>query len=107
MLAASSRRGELPVFTRKVEVLISRSPEEVFAFIEDARNRPRWDDSVDSEVAHQLAGREGGTSLEFSLTGRPTGLLRLLQPMIARTTQKNLDCGFGRLKQVLESETTP
>jgi len=37
------------VFTRSVEVLIRRPQDEVFAFVADARNRPMWDDSVDSE----------------------------------------------------------
>lgn len=37
------------VFTRNVEVLISRPLAEVFAFVADARNQPRWDESVDSE----------------------------------------------------------
>jgi carbon monoxide dehydrogenase subunit G len=143
------------MFTRKVSVLISRPLDEVFAFVEDARNRPRWDDSVISEeltspepigvgttvrtvlssmgreyeyswevtehqpptrmtiestsgpfpttLAYQLAARDGGTWVDFSVTGRPAGLLRLFQPLIARTTQANLDRGFPRLKQVLES----
>ena len=43
-----------------------------------------------------------GLRCEFSVTGRPTGPLRLLQPLIARTTQRNLDKGFARLKEVLE-----
>jgi polyketide cyclase/dehydrase/lipid transport protein len=37
------------VFTRQVAILISRPPDEVFASVADARNRPLWDDSVDSE----------------------------------------------------------
>ena len=37
------------MFTRRVSVVIARPRDEVFAFIEDARNRPQWDDSVDSE----------------------------------------------------------
>jgi hypothetical protein len=41
--------------------------------------------------------------LDFSVTGRPAGLLRVFQPLIARATQANLDRGFPRLKQVLES----
>jgi hypothetical protein len=32
-----------------VSAVILRPVEDVFAFVEDARNRPRWDDSVDSE----------------------------------------------------------
>jgi hypothetical protein len=37
------------------------------------------------------------------VTGRPTGLLRLLQSMVARTTQQNLDRGYARLKRLLET----
>ena len=43
--------------------------------------------------------------LEFSVTGRPTGLLRLFEPLIARNTQRNLDRGFARLKHLLETGT--
>jgi Polyketide cyclase / dehydrase and lipid transport len=144
------------MFTSRVEVLVSRPQEDVFTFIEDARNRPRWDESVISEeltspepigvgttvrtrlrsmgreyeytwkvvehdppnrmtiestsgpfpttLVYQLGVHEGQTSLKFSVTGRPTGPLRLLQPMIARKTQANLELGFGRLKRVLETQ---
>jgi uncharacterized protein YndB with AHSA1/START domain len=37
------------VFTRSVTVQIFRPPDEVFAFVADARNRPLWDESVDTE----------------------------------------------------------
>jgi carbon monoxide dehydrogenase subunit G len=147
------------VFTRRVAVQISCPPDEVFAFIADARNRPLWDESVDTEeltspepigvgstvrtrlrsmgrdyvltweivehdppsrqtiestsgpfattLAYQLSAQDGGTLVEFSVTGRPTGMLRLLQPLIARNTQKNLDRAFPRLKQVLEAGGAP
>ena len=143
------------MFTKSVAVVIARPLDEVFAFVSDARNRPSWDDSVDSEeltsgepigtgstvrtrmrsmgrdyeidweivehepptrqriestsgpfsttLVYDLAGDGDGTSLRFSVTGRPTGLLRLIQPLIARTTQRNLDEGFARLKVVLEA----
>jgi len=143
------------VFTRTVEVVITRPLDEVFAFVSDARNRPSWDGSVDSEeltspepirvgstvrtrmrsmgrdyeidweivehepptrqriestsgpfsttLVYELAGDGDGTSVRFSVTGRPTGFLRLIQPLIARTTQRNLDEGFARLKGVLEA----
>jgi carbon monoxide dehydrogenase subunit G len=142
------------VFTRTVEVVIARPLDEVFAFVSDARNRPSWDDSVDSEeltspepigvgstvrtrmrsmgrdyeidweivehepptrqriestsgpfsttLVYELAGDGDGTSVRFSVTGRPTGLLRLMQPLIARTSQRNLDQAFSRLKRALE-----
>jgi carbon monoxide dehydrogenase subunit G len=144
------------VFTRSVAVVIACPPDEVFAFVSDARNRPSWDDSVESEeltspepigvgstvrtrmrsmgrdyeldweiVEHEppshqriestsgpfsttllydLTAGADGTSVRFSVTGRPTGLLRLMQPLIARTTQRNLDTGFARLKEVLEEK---
>jgi uncharacterized membrane protein len=144
------------VFTKSVAVTIARPIDEVFAFVADARNRPRWDDSVDSEeltspepigvgttvrtklrsmgreyeytwevtehqppehmtiestsgpmsttLAYRFEGRDGETSLHFSVTGRPTGALRPLQPLIARTTQRNLDKGFARLKSLLEGD---
>jgi uncharacterized membrane protein len=143
------------VFTSSVAVTISRPIDEVFAFVADARNRPRWDDSVDSEeltspepigvgttvrtkmrsmgreyeynwevtehqppermtiestsgpmstsLVYRLEARDGGTLVHFSVTGRPAGLLRPLQFLIARTTQRNIDQGFARLKSLLES----
>jgi hypothetical protein len=58
-------------------------------------------------LAYRLDARDGETSVQFSVTGRPTGVLRLLQPLIARTTQRNLDRGFARLKALLESGVPP
>ena len=143
------------VFTSRVEVVIARPIDDVFAFIADARNRPQWDDSVESEeltspepvgrgstvrtrmrsmgrdyeytwevvehdpphrqridstsgpfpttLAYELSENGTGTTVRFSVTGRPAGAMRLLQPLIARRTQQNLDAGFARLKEVLES----
>ena len=45
----------------------------------------------------------GGSRARFLLTGNPNGALRLMQPLIARSTRKNLDDAFPRLKAVLES----
>ena len=45
-----------------------------------------------------------GTLVRFSVTGRPTGALRLMQPLIARNTQRNLDQRFARLKELLERD---
>jgi uncharacterized membrane protein len=146
------------VFTCMVEISVSRPLDEVFAYVGDVRNRPRWDESVDSEeltspepigdgttvrtrlrsmgreyqytwkiVVHeppnrmrvestsgpfpttldfQFFGRDGETEVQATVTGRPTGLMRLMQPMISRTTQKNLDRGYARLKRLLETATS-
>lgn len=56
-------------------------------------------------LAYRLSGRDGATHVEFTVTGRPAGFLRLLQPLVARNTQHNLDRGFARLKEVLEAGT--
>jgi uncharacterized membrane protein len=145
------------VFTSNVAVTIARPCDEVFAFVADARNRPRWDESVDSEeltspeplgvgstvrtrfrsmgrpyeytweivehepsrrmkvestsgpfpttLAFEFSDHDGGTLVEASVTGRPSGLMGLLQPMVARTTQKNLDRAYPRLKRLLETGT--
>jgi len=58
---------------------------------------------MSTTLAYQLDARDGTTAVQFSVTGRPTGVMRLLQPLIARTTQRNLDRGFARLKGLLES----
>jgi len=55
----------------------------------------------------EFAGTDGGTKVNAAVTGRPAGAMRLLQPMIARTTQKNLDRGYARLKTLLETGTAP
>ena len=143
------------MFTRSVSVKVAQPREEVFAFVADARNRPSWDESVDTEeltspgpigvgttvrTTLRSMGREYeynwrvtehepphrmtiestsgpfettleyvvteaglGTQVDFSVTGRPGGVLRLFQPLIARNTQKNLDRGFAQLKAVLEA----
>ena len=145
------------MFICKVEILVSRPLDEVFAFVGDVRNRPRWDESVDSEeltspepigvgstvrtrlrsmgreyqytweiVEHdppnrmrvestsgpfpttlvfQFFDRDDKTEVQATVTGRPSGFLRLLQPMISRSTQKNLDTGYARLNRLLETTT--
>jgi hypothetical protein len=143
------------MFTARVGILIHRPLDEVFAFVEDARNRPQWDESVESEeltspppigvgttvrtrlrsrgrayeytwevvrhepptrmtiesttgpfpttLAYRLEGRDDETWVDFSVTGAPTGVMRLLEPLIARGVQANLDRGFARLKGLLEA----
>ncbi len=143
------------MFTERAEILVARSPDEVFRFVADARNRPSWDDGVESEelispepiavesrlrtrmrsmgrdleylweiVEHdpphrvrvestsgpfpttlvwEVSDHPGGSRAAFSITGTPGGAMRLMQPLIARNTAKNLERTFPRLKEVLES----
>ena len=55
-------------------------------------------------LEYELSERDGATTVNFAVTGRPSGMMRLFEPMIARNTQKNLDQGFARLKELLESD---
>ena len=155
VILASFSHARGVVFTQRTEVQISRPPDEVFAFVANARNRPLWDESVESEeltspepigigstvrtrlrsmgreyvltweivehdppsrqtiqstsgpfattLAYRLSPQGDGTLVEFSVTGRPGGTLRVLQPLLARNTQRNLDRGFPRLKRLLET----
>ena len=60
---------------------------------------------VPTALAFLLSDEEGSTRLGFTLTGRPAGPLRMLQPLLARSTRRDLDRSFGRLKELLESGT--
>ena len=143
------------MFTERAQVVVARPPAEVFGFVADARNRPLWDDGVESEeltspepiavgstlrtrmrsmgreleflwriVEHdppnrvrvestsgpfptmlvwEVAEHPEGSRASFAITGSPGGAMRLLQPLIARSTAKNLERTFPRLKEVLES----
>ncbi len=143
------------MFTSSTQVTIDKPIDEVFAFVADARNRPRWDESVQSEeltspepigvgstvrttmksgggkrrfewritefqaprhqliesteapfpmtLRYELEPSGEGTSVAFSITGEPGGVMRLLQPVLSRATQKSLDEAFPRLKRLLET----
>lgn len=145
------------MFTSKVAIRIARPIDDVFTYVADARNRPQWDQSVDSEeltspepigvgstirtrmksmgkqyeyqwrvtehdppnrmvvestsgpfpttLLFEFAGEEEHTDVAASVTGRPAGLMRVFQPMIARTTQQNLDRAYPRLKDLLEASS--
>jgi hypothetical protein len=51
------------VFTSRVSVHISRPRNEAFGFVADARNRPRWDESVESEELTSPEPIEVGTTV--------------------------------------------
>ena len=42
------------MFTSSISVVIARPLDAVFAYVSDARNRPQWDDGVDSEELTSL-----------------------------------------------------
>jgi hypothetical protein len=76
-------------------VVIARPPDEVFAFVSDARNRPSWDDSVDTEelTSDEPIGVGSTVRTRMRSMGRDYEI---------DWEMRNLDDGFARLKQVLE-----
>ena len=56
------------MFTKKVTVVIARPLDEVFGFVGDVRNRPSWDDSVDSEELTSPEPIGVGTTVRTRLT---------------------------------------
>ena len=54
-------------------------------------------------VDHELASQGGGTQLRFVAEAQPGGLLRLTEPVLARTAEQQFRQDFDRLKELLES----
>jgi uncharacterized protein YndB with AHSA1/START domain len=48
---------------------------------------------------------DGRTRIDFAAEGQPSGLLRLAQPLLARTLEKQFRGYFARLKELMEGET--
>jgi carbon monoxide dehydrogenase subunit G len=58
---------------------------------------------VNFTVDHELVTQGGGTQLSFVAEAQPGGLLRLTEPMLARTAEQQFRQDFDRLKELLES----
>ena len=56
------------MFTSSAEVVIDRPPDEVFAFIADARNRPQWAMGVDSEELTSAEPSGVGSTVRTRMT---------------------------------------
>jgi carbon monoxide dehydrogenase subunit G len=54
-------------------------------------------------VDHELVAGGGGTQLRFLAEAQPGGLLRLTEPVLARTAEQEFHRDFDRLKALLES----
>jgi uncharacterized protein YndB with AHSA1/START domain len=58
---------------------------------------------VNFTVDHELVAQGGGTQLRFLAEAQPGGLLRLTEPVLARTAEQEFHRDFDRLKELLES----
>ncbi|MGH8868944.1 MAG: SRPBCC family protein [Actinomycetes bacterium] len=61
---------------------------------------------VPATLVYDLAPSGYLTWLRLTVIMRPSGLMRLLQPWLARDTQKTLDRNFSRLRDVLDQSET-
>jgi hypothetical protein len=55
-------------------------------------------------VGFELAGREELTWVELSITGKPGGLSRMFEPLMANTAEQRLGRALGRLVYLLERD---
>ena len=58
---------------------------------------------VNFTVDHELVAQGGGTQLRFVAEAKPGGILRLTEPVLARTAEQEFHRDFDRLKALLES----
>jgi uncharacterized membrane protein len=137
----------------EVSIHLNRPVDQVFAFLADASNQPRWQSNlIESEqltdgptrvgtrirevrrlgrrptaylaeitefepsrrfavrvitgpqvtLSYTFAAEDGGTRLRYQFTIRTSGLMRLLDPLIAHSLRKQSALDFARLKDILE-----
>jgi uncharacterized protein YndB with AHSA1/START domain len=54
-------------------------------------------------VSYSLQGEDGGTRLNYKFVMLTSGMMRLLEPLIAGSIKKDTDLDFQSLKRILES----
>lgn len=54
-------------------------------------------------VSYSLEGEDGGTRLNYKFVMLTSGMMRLLEPLIAGSIKKDTDLDFQSLKRILES----
>ena len=144
------------MFTVTEAVSIARSPQEVFDFLTDGRNRPLWDTTVISEeltspepvgvdstihsrlramgqeidvdwrvtefdpptrmaivstagplptsVVFEFAKLGDGCDARATVEGSPTGMMQIVEPVIAEVVRASLSAGLARAKALLEGD---
>jgi uncharacterized protein YndB with AHSA1/START domain len=54
-------------------------------------------------VSYSLEGEDGGTRLNYKFVMLTSGMMRMLEPLIAGSIKKDTDLDFQSLKRILES----
>jgi len=126
-------------------MVIKRPIEEVFAYVGDQTNTPRWQSGlvevrrltdgpprvgtqhafvrrfmgrkmeafrtitgpVALEASYLFEAVAGGTKLTSRIEMDASGLVRLAEPLIARSLKREMDAGFATLRGLLEERGVP
>jgi len=99
--------GPMRVGTRVREVRrLGRRPTayqaEVTAFELNQRFALRVITGPQVTLSYAFEPEEGGTRLRYQFVMRPSGMLRVLEPLIVRSLRKQSSSDFERLKAILE-----
>jgi uncharacterized protein YndB with AHSA1/START domain len=100
--------GPLRVGTRFREVRrLGRRPSEIRAEITVFEPNKRFDTKTVTEpqvtVSYSFEAEGGGTRLSYKFVMLTSGIMRLLEPLIAGSIKKESASDFEKLKRVLES----
>ncbi len=75
---------------------------EISEFSEDHKLATRTDTKPAAGVRYVLDADEGGTRLYYLFSLQTTGLMRLMEPMIARSIRKGTEADLQKLRQLVE-----
>ncbi len=76
---------------------------EISEFTPDRRLATRTETKPEAGVRYVLEPDAGGTQLRYEFNLRTTGLMRLMEPMIARSIRKGTEADLQRLRQLVEA----
>ena len=100
--------GSLRVGTRFREVRrTGPSQSEIHGEITDFEPNKRFSTKTSTRpqvtVSYSLEGEHGGTRLNYKFVMLTSGLMRLLEPLMAGAIKKDTELDFQKLKHILES----
>ncbi len=75
---------------------------EISEFTEDRQLGTRTETKPEAGVRYVLDADDGGTRLNYEFRLRTTGLMRLMEPMIARSIRKGTEADLQKLRQLVE-----
>jgi uncharacterized membrane protein len=111
-LVSVTKEGDAPMGrgTRLREVRRGPLGRNVEAIVEVAAYEPdrRFDLRIVSgplpiDGSHEFHATDGGTRIDFVAEGRPAGVLRIAEPLLARVLRRQFSGYYQRLKSVLEA----